>query len=577
LARGKRYNNGIISKYFKDNEPIPEGWTRGYAPKEKEAMLAKYQKTNLERYGVANPFQSKEVKEKSKQTNLKKYGTEYATQSSIVQEKTKQTNIKKYGTEYSFQSDEVKDKIKSSMVSNYGVEHALQSPEVLSKMKENNIEKYGVDNVKKLEEVKEKERQTSLDRYGVEYYTQSKEYSERIKETNLEKYGVEYTFQSETVKEKKKETYKKHYGVDHPSKAQEIKDKKKQTSLKHFGTEYPIQSEIVKEKIRVNNKKKYGVEHTLQYPEIKERIKQTNLDKYGVPWACMRPEAKLGYSNDSKPNQEFAKLLEERGIPYEREFHLQRYSFDFKIGNTLIEINPSITHNSLYNPFDDTGGLDKNYHKNKSELAESLGYRVIHVFDWDDINKILLVITNKDLLQARKCKIKEVSKEECDNFLNKYHLQGTCKGQYIRIGLYNNDNIVSIMSFGKPRYNKKFEYELLRYCSICNITGGSEKIFKYFVKNYNPKSIISYCDRSKFTGEVYLKLKFKEKLGTEASKHWFSIKDKKHYTDNFIRQHGFDQIFGTDYGKGTSNEELLIKEGFVPVYDCGQATYTWEY
>ena len=46
-------------------------------------------------------------------------------------------------------------------------------------------------------------------------------------------------------------------------------------------------------------------------------------------------------------------------------------------------------------------------------------------------------------------------------------------------------------------------------------------------------------------------------------------------TDNLLRQRGYDQLFGTNYGKGTSNEQLMIQNGWLPVYDCGQAVYTW--
>mgnify|MGYP007037140579 CR=1 FL=1 len=82
------------------------------------------------------------------------------------------------------------------------------------------------------------------------------------------------------------------------------------------------------------------------------------------------------------------------------------------------------------------------------------------------------------------------------------------------------------MTFGKPRYNKNYEYELIRYCSSKNIVGGAEKLFNYFIKTYNPKSIISYCDWSKFNGDVYLKLGFIYK-SYSIGKHWYNIKTKK--------------------------------------------------
>ena len=48
-----------------------------------------------------------------------------------------------------------------------------------------------------------------------------------------------------------------------------------------------------------------------------------------------------------------------------------------------------------------------------------------------------------------------------------------------------------------------------------------------------------------------------------------------HITDNLLRQRGFDQLFGTSYGKGTSNRELMLEHGFVEIYDAGQSVYEW--
>lgn len=53
------------------------------------------------------------------------------------------------------------------------------------------------------------------------------------------------------------------------------------------------------------------------------------------------------------------------------------------------------------------------------------------------------------------------------------------------------------------------------------------------------------------------------------------MKSKKHITDNLLRQQGFDRLFGTSYGKGTSNEQLMLDAGFLEIYDCGQKK--WRY
>lgn len=54
------------------------------------------------------------------------------------------------------------------------------------------------------------------------------------------------------------------------------------------------------------------------------------------------------------------------------------------------------------------------------------------------------------------------------------------------------------------------------------------------------------------------------------------IKTEQHITDNLLRQRGFDQLFNTNYGKGTSNEELMLEHDFLPIYDCGQITFIYK-
>ena len=46
-------------------------------------------------------------------------------------------------------------------------------------------------------------------------------------------------------------------------------------------------------------------------------------------------------------------------------------------------------------------------------------------------------------------------------------------------------------------------------------------------------------------------------------------------TANLLRQRGYDQLFGTSYGKGTNNELLMLQNGWLPVYDCGQAVFEY--
>nr|DAS88283.1 MAG TPA: endonuclease-like protein [Bacteriophage sp.] len=632
-GKGKRtYNNGVIARRYYEGEQ-PEGFVLGMLPRTEEQKAesnAKRVKTTIEKYGVANVAQSKDVYDRIIETNLKKYGVEHHQSLESQKEKVKKTNLERYGTtngkilkpkvikpkrEKKVKSPKVKDTRKGHYYNNGVITRKIKEGDDIpdgfvrgmllsdelkqkrsAKAKETFLKKYGVDNPSKSKEVYDKVRKTNLERYGHVCSAQSEVVKEKIKASNRKKYGVEYSFQAEVVKDKIKATSLERYGVDNPSKSDIIKnrivesnrknlgvdypmqskdvlDKSRVTSLQKYGTEYPNQSEIVKSKIDASTLEHYGVNRACKLDEFKQKIVDTNRERYGVDYTCLLYSGKLK-GNDSSYNRDFAELLDSNNIKYEREFLLQKYSYDFKVGNTLIEINPTATHNTHFNPYG-KNRIDTNYHKNKSNLAKDSGYSVIHVFDWDDIDKVVQLLRDRETVYARKCEVIFVNEVDVNKYLDTYHLQGTCRGQKFRLGLYYDNKLVSLMTFGKSRFNKNCEYELLRYCSHYNVVGGAEKLFKHFVDNYKPNSIVSYCDTSKFSGKVYDMLGFKYVKTNSPRKHWYSWKEKRHITDGLLLSQGYDRLFKENHGKGTSNEELILARGYLPVYDCGQSTYIW--
>lgn len=632
-GKGKRtYNNGVIAKRYYEGEQ-PEGFVLGMLSRTEEQKAesnAKRVKTTIEKYGVANVAQSKDVYERMLETNLKKYGVEHPQSLESTKEKVKKTNLGRYGTtngkvlkpkiikpkrEKKAKLPKVKDTRKGHYYNNGIITRKIKEGDEIpkgfvkgmllsdelkqkrsAKAKETFLKKYGVDNPFKSKDIYAKVQETNLERYGYVCSAQSEVVKEKIKASNLKKYGVEYSFQAEVVKDKIKATSLERYGVDNPSKSdiiksrivesnrknlgvdypmqsKEVMGKSRVTSLQKYGTEYPNQSEIVKQHIKESSLRLYGVEHPFMSEVVIDKVLKTNLERYGVPCYLMLTK-RWGEANDSKPNRDFADLLGTNNINYEREFRCGKYSYDFKIGNNLIEINPTATHNTHFNPYG-KNKINDTYHANKSNLAVRNGYHVIHVFDWDDTDKVVRLLKSRETVYARKCVVKVVDYRDTNEYLSSNHLQGTCKWQEIRLGLYYNNQLVSLMSFGKSRFNKNCEYELLRYCSHYNVIGGAEKLFKYFVNNYRPNSIVSYCDTSKFSGKVYDTLGFKLDTINSPSCHWYSRKEKRHITDGLLLSQGYDRLFKENHGKGTSNEELILSRGYLPVYDCGQSTYIW--
>ena len=88
--------------------------------------------------------------------------------------------------------------------------------------------------------------------------------------------------------------------------------------------------------------------------------------------------------------------------------------------------------------------------------------------------------------------------------------------------------------------------------------GGKEKLWKYFLKKFNPNSVISYCDFSKFTGDSYLKLGFnKERLNKPGFVWW----DKK---------------LNLTYPRSPHKHQEMKEAGYLKIYDCGQLVFIWE-
>ena len=98
-----------------------------------ECSKLKAIQTNLKRYGVENPFQSEEIKNKIKQKNLEKYGVENPSQSSEIKQKKIETSLKNYGVINPTQSEIIKQKSKQTNIEKYGVSYAMKLPEVAQK------------------------------------------------------------------------------------------------------------------------------------------------------------------------------------------------------------------------------------------------------------------------------------------------------------------------------------------------------------------------------------------------------------------------------------------------------------
>lgn len=236
--------------------------------------------------------------------------------------------------------------------------------------------------------------------------------------------------------------------------------------------------------------------------------------------------------------------------------------------NIAIEYHGLYWHSEIYK--------DSTYHKEKLQLCSNNGIRLIQIFEDEWINKsdivkarLLSFLDHNVKIPARKCVVKELESHESNIFLNNYHIQGKGRAN-VHLGLYYNDELVSIMTFLNGDISKNTHgWELNRFCSKSgmNITGGASKLFSAFIKRYSPESITSFADlRWCSANPVYLKLGFQRKENT-APNYWYFK------TNEPIRYHRYS--LRKPMGSVLSERELRRQEGWLRIYDCGSSKFVW--
>lgn len=431
-------------------------------------------------------------------------------------------------------------------------------------------------------------KETNIKKYGGVAPIHSDDVKNKIKETNVEKYGVENIFQdTEYIKEKTIESL----GVTHISKLESVKEKRKQTNIKNLGVSTPLlipnnRVKNLKSKLKPFNEKykdlniisdvgnniiihcdKCGSDYNIIRSVLFHRFKITDN-----PCTVCNP-IKSGKSIVENELIDFIKKLNIDYIENDRTI-LNGKEIDIYIPshNIGIEFNGLHWHSDKYVPDD--------YHLNKTELANSKGINLFHIFEDEWLYKKDIVKSRlenilgltKIKIYGRKCEVKEVKIKDKTKFLKKNHIQGSI-GSKINLGLYHEDELVSIMTFGKRKILKNDKWELIRFCNKLNTTviGGASKLFKYFLRNYEVNEIISFADRRWSSGKLYFNLDFKfDGLSTP----------NYYYINNGVRETRFKyqkhKLVKLGYDSNFTEREITNEMGLNRIYDCGNLKYRYK-
>jgi len=249
-----------------------------------------------------------------------------------------------------------------------------------------------------------------------------------------------------------------------------------------------------------------------------------------------------------------------------REYPIENYIYDFKINNTLIEINPTYTHNSTNTTwYNNKYIVETDYHLTKSQMAWKYGFECIHVWDWDNKYKIKnLLIPPKYSIDYKECQIKQIDMTTAIEFLHKYSIINVTNDITVAIGIYYNDVLIAVSAYMNNINNDMLDYKLLNFANNGEYISYKDAIFilhEYFINNYNPISIIYYNDDSKFDKVLFEKLGYTLVRTTKPMSHLYNTQTKLHYISADI-----DDTFKKD----------LLNDNYVEVYDCGQTEYLWK-
>ncbi len=508
-----------------------------------------------------------DLKERKRKTNLERYGVDNPSKSSIIKEKVKESNNKKFGYDYPLQSSEVKERFRNT-----------------------NLEKYGVDNPSKL-----------------------KEFRERAENTNLEKFGVKHAMQNTKIADDLKLYFINEYGVDNPSKLKEVRERAENTNLEKFGVKHAMQNKIIKEISKTSILKKYGdyYSNTQEYKNIMNRIlldrnnKEVNneelslisFNKSEYTILCKGCNKVFNiqrqlYRNRKNLNKKVCLICNpitngSSSLEFElSNFIKSIYSGDIinnyryenkEIDIFLPDLNVGFEFNGLY--WHSELHKDKKYHYDKIKFfeRESISIMMIWEDDWEYkkdiihsmIRSKIYIVTRK--IFARKCEVRSISDNKMvSNFLNNNHLQGNINSS-IKIGLFYNNELVSLMTFGKLRKSlgsktAQNEFELLRFCNIKDtiVVGGASRLLEFFKRNFEYSRIVSYSKNCIGNGNLYKTIGFKLISETEIDYSWVI---------NKIRYHRFsfrkDALISQGYDINKTEVEIMYDRGYFRVFGAG--------
>jgi hypothetical protein len=368
-----------------------------------------------------------------------------------------------------------------------------------------------------------------------------------------------------------RETMKKKYGEEHPLRLKEFKEKQIQTNLQRYEKENPAQNSIIKKKMESTLFLRHGVKNAMQCPKIRQKAEQTTLAKYGV-------------KNILQSESVREKLLKESSQG-EKDIQAFLHSLNIQTHSKICQIGDKVHQFDLYDDqtkiaieyngeywHSESAKRGRNYHQDKNRDAETLGIRLIHIFEleWkskkEQIKGFLKSAFGKNEIRifARKCEIKKTEKESAREFLNQYHIQGAGPGGF-HYGLFYDQALIAIMTISN-HHRIPHEKIMSRWCVKNNITisGGLSRLIEFAMRDLNITEITTWADLRWSTGNGYLKSGWELISRIPPDYFYYDASARKIISKQSRRK----SAVGTP--PGMTEREHAVQDGLHRIWDCGK-------
>lgn len=478
---GKIISNGVMKKYGVVNvSQIPE-------------IREKMKNSNIERYGGIG-FASLELRSKYKATNARIHGNENYNN----KEKREQTCLEKYGEISYFKTDEFKEQYKRICIEKYGTDNASKSEIVKEKISVKNKKLTNDKTMTKHKDIIEIRDASFIVRCsddcecGGNFEIPKHVYFQRLKygtclctvknpvnnKTELENTFIDYIhniYDGEIVIHNRKILSGKEIDVYLPE-------------LKigfEFNGDYWHANPIFY-KMNDNNEfigshyEKWNTDMNKKHEAYELGICLYDIWEYA--WLEFNEETKNRIKHIIKNNihEKYAYSELKHFLDFTNKNYSENVFGIFEFDNVIVRYAENFYCNK--------NAIDKSWFTNSDK-------RVIYVYDFEinDNRKFEIVKSlichalglTENKIYARKCFLKEITNKEAKPFLTENSLFGH-RNAKITLGLYYEDELVMIYSFGHNFYGKNKHIEVIRVCTKKDtvVVGGSSKCLSYFKEKY---------------------------------------------------------------------------------------------